>query len=139
MHTIKQSHVSHQANNFRLPYADALGIAASTLCLIHCLVLPFVVMLLPALGANFVHDDRTHYFLAFFVTAFCLMGIVPGYLRHSRRQVLLLMLSGLTMVLFATFASAHLMGEMWEIPLITAGNLMVVGAHLTNRRLLSCC
>jgi hypothetical protein len=120
-----------------MPSGDTLGIIASGLCLVHCLLLPLVVLALPALGSHVMHDDRTHYFLAFFVTIFCLTAVVPGYLRHSDKWVLTSMTAGLCLVLFATFASAML-GELWEIPLITAGNLLVVGAHLQNRKLLAC-
>lgn len=121
-----------------LPCADTLGICASTLCLIHCLAVPLAIALLPALAGKFVHDDRTHYFLAFFVAAFCILGVLPGYLRHSRLNVLLLMIVGLSLVLFATFLTGSALGERFEIPIITAGNLCVVAAHWRNRKLLAC-
>lgn len=118
---------------------DSLGILASLICLVHCLALPAVVLMLPALGGQFIHDDRTHFVLAFAVTAFCLFAVVPGYLRHSNKRVLLAMAGGLSLVLFATFGSEVLLGETWELPLITLGNLLVVSAHMSNRRLLACC
>jgi hypothetical protein len=117
---------------------DALGIFASLLCLVHCLAVPVVVLLLPSLGAQVLHNDCTHYLLAFFVTLFCLTAVVPGYLRHSDKRVLGGMMVGLALVLFATFASTFMLGESWEMPLITAGNLLVVGAHVHNRKLLTC-
>ncbi len=124
----------------RLFSADVLGIVVSTLCLIHCLLLPVLALALPSLGVHFLHDDSTHYFLAFFVATFCIVAVVPGYLRHNNKRVLTIMLSGLGLVLFATFAHATL-GENWEMPLITAGNLLVVSAHFFNRKLLAsaCC
>ncbi len=121
-----------------LPCADTLGICASMLCLVHCAVLPLAISLLPALGGKFIHDDRTHFFLVFFVLAFCLFGILPGYVRHARKNVLFFMLSGVSLVLFATFLAAGTIGERFEIPIITVGNLLVVLAHWRNRALLSC-
>lgn len=143
MHMLKTtSHLHNQVRNdslrLKMPNLDALGMFASALCLVHCLVLPFVFMLLPTLGSHFVHDDRTHYCLAFFVTAFCLTAVVPGYLRHSNKRVLISMAIGLSLVLFGTFATT-ITGERWELPLITVGNVLVVLAHFLNRRLLATC
>jgi hypothetical protein len=144
---IRKMHMSTQSNHseaavrdgacFKLSW-DTLGIAASLLCMVHCLAVPIVVMTLPTLGANVLHNDCTHYLLAFFVTVFCVTAVVPGYLRHSDKRVLAGMVGGLALVLFATFSSALMLGETWEMPLITIGNLLVVGAHVFNRKLLAC-
>lgn len=140
MHTLKhreEKEVSTDRGAFRFSL-DSLGVVASSLCIIHCLVLPLAVVALPALGPQVIHDDSTHFVLAFFVTMFCLLAIVPGYMRHNDRNVLFVMSIGLSMVLFATFIAGHALGESWEVPLITIGNLLVVGAHLQNRKLLAC-
>ena len=132
-------HASHRSNKGvfgALPCADTLGIAASTLCMIHCVALPFLIAFLPGIFGTFVHSDWTHVILAFFVASFCLLGILPGFLRHSERSVLLLMVVGLSLVLFATFASSLILNGRFELPLMTAGNLMVVAAHYRNRKLL---
>jgi hypothetical protein len=140
---LKQHHHHHLPRSSKgalslLPCADTLGMAASVLCLVHCLALPAILLLAPALSAGLTHDDRTHYCLAMFVTMFCLLGILPGYLQHSQKNVLCMMILGLSMVLFATFASAIMLGERFEIPIITVGNLLVVAAHYRNRKLLTC-
>jgi hypothetical protein len=121
-----------------LPHADTLGMIASLACLVHCVAMPLLLMAMPALAPNYIHNDYTHFFLAFFVASFCLLGILPGYLRHSRMNVLVLMVTGLSLVLFATFAASLVLGERFEMPIITAGNLLVVLAHYRNRRLLAC-
>ncbi len=122
--------------------ADSLGILAAVVCAVHCLALPVMAMALPALAAGSGHDDVTHYVLAGFVVAFCLFAIVPGYKRHHHKEVLIGMLIGLSLVMFATFIAEPLLGEFWEMPLITLGNLVVVVTHLRNRKLVSaprCC
>ncbi len=134
----QQQEALHSDLRALVPSVDTLGMAVSSLCLVHCLVMPFLVMLLPALGSFYSHDDRTHYLLAGFVLAFCLLAVVPGYMRHNSKLVLALMVGGLSLVLFATFAVHFTFGEMWEIPLITVGNLVVVAAHRFNQRLCRC-
>lgn len=117
---------------------DALGVAASSLCMVHCLVLPVALLFVPQLALTGA-EDITHYLLAFCVTAFCLSAIIPGFLKHGSKEVLALMLSGLSIVLFATFFA----GESLEMPFITIGNILVISAHLLNRKLIAawsaCC
>jgi amino acid transporter len=117
---------------------DALGIAASTLCLIHCLAMPFVITLLPVLGWQFLEGRNAHYFLASFVFAFALSAIVPGYLKHKRIDILCGMAVGLTCVLIATFAPYSILPEKLELPLITMGNIILVITHWRNRGLAIC-
>lgn len=130
--------VSHKWLN-----ADTLGILAAVVCVVHCLALPVMAMALPALTSGTAHEDMTHYVLAGFVVAFCMFAIIPGYRQHRQREVLGGMIVGLGLVLFATFVAEPFFGEAWEMPLITVGNMIVVVAHLRNRKLLSsakaCC
>src|ERR1700758_2233628 len=98
MHTINHVQTCQKAPagaiRLRLPSADVLGMIASGVCLIHCLVLPFVLMLLPVYASGFLEDDRTHFFLAFFVATFCLLAVVPGYIKHRNQLVLSSMATG---------------------------------------------
>jgi hypothetical protein len=97
---------------------------------------------MPGLSGSLLHDETTHYLLAFFVLTFCVSAIVPGFMKHGRLPVLALMMVGLSLVLFATFFAHPLLGESAEVPLITVGNLMVIASHLLNRKQLSaldCC
>lgn len=117
---------------------DALGIIASTLCLIHCLAMPLVVAFLPVLGLQFLEGHVAHQALAGFVVAFGLLAILPGYLKHHKPSVLLGLIVGLTFVLGATFGYTIGLPESSELPLITVGNLVLVVSHLLNRRLCKC-
>jgi hypothetical protein len=117
---------------------DALGIFASTLCLIHCLAMPLVVAFLPVLGLQFLEGHGAHLALAGFVVAFGLLAILPGYMKHRKPAVLLGLLVGLTLVLSATFGYLFGLSEASELPLITVGNLILVVSHLFNRQLCKC-
>src|ERR1700722_4976575 len=102
---------------------DNLGIAASSLCLVHCLAMPFVIAFLPLLGWQFLEGRPAHRILAFFVFSFAVFAVVPGYLKHRKRSVLISMLVGLSLVFIATFTARQYMPEKLELPLITFGNL----------------
>src|ERR1700728_4260667 len=96
--------IGHETDNRLIRSLDALGIFASSLCLVHCLAMPLIIGFLPILGWGFLEGHRAHVILAFFVLTFALTALVPGYLRHRRRDILLMMLVGLSLVLSATFA-----------------------------------
>jgi len=117
---------------------DILGIAASTICLIHCLAMPFIITFLPLLGWQFLEGKLAHRILATFVFAFAIFGIVPGYLKSKKLSVLLGMVTGLGLVLIATLLCGFLLPEKMELPLITAGNLILVATHWHNHHLVAC-
>ena len=98
--------------------------------------MPFLIAALPFVGLQFLEGNFAHRLLAGFVIAFALFAVLPGYLKHRRKPVLVSMIIGLTLVLFATFGVGH--HEQWELPLISIGNLILVGTHLRNRGLLKC-
>ena len=117
---------------------DMLGIAASTICLVHCLAMPFVITFLPLLGWQFLEGKLAHQILAAFVFSFAIFGIVPGYLKHRKPSVLIGMIFGLGLVVIATCLCGFVLPEKLELPLITAGNLILVVTHWHNHHLASC-
>ncbi len=117
---------------------DMLGIAASSICLVHCLAMPFVISFLPLLGWQFLEGKTAHQILAGFVFCFAIFGIVPGYLKYRHNSVLAGMVMGLTMVLVATLLCGYVLPEQMELPLITIGNLILVATHWHNHHLASC-
>jgi len=117
---------------------DTLGITASTICIIHCMAMPFVIGMLPLLGWQFLEGKTAHHVLAAFVITFALTAVVPGYFKHKRREVLAAMLLGLSCVFYATFAPAAILPDKLELPLITIGNIILVATHWRNRSLSLC-
>lgn len=117
---------------------DNLGIVASMLCLVHCLALPFIITLVPFLGLQIFEGHEAHLWMGGFVWAFALFGMVPGYLKHQKRQVLAGMVIGLSLVTFAILGAEPLLGEQWELPFIVSGNLILVAVHWWNRGLFKC-
>ena len=61
---------------------DALGIATSLACAIHCAILPLLVSSLPLFGVNIIHNISFEFgmiFLAFGVGAY---SLYHGYKKH---------------------------------------------------------
>lgn len=118
---------------------DNLGIIASIGCLIHCAALPFVVAFLPVLGLGWLDSHESHQYLAALIIGFALFAVVPAYFRHRRIEVLLAMIVGMTLVVAGAVFVHHIAGDQWELPLMIAGNLILVAAHWRNKMLVKCC
>ncbi|HIA52417.1 MAG TPA: MerC domain-containing protein [Candidatus Melainabacteria bacterium] len=113
---------------------DVFGMFAGLICLVHCLVLPFAIAALPALGLLNLENDYTHILLFAWVALFSI-SIFLGYKKHRQTSVLSLMFLGLCFVMTATFHHAFGVSESLEVPVISMGNLLLVLAHFMNRRI----
>lgn len=136
-----QESIAHQEHHKKVQTTvllDNLGIAASTLCLIHCMAMPFLIALLPFLGLQFLEGELAHRVIALFVFAFAIFAIGPGYMQHRKKQVLYATIFGLSLVAGALLIAGPMFGENYELPFITTGNLILVITHLRNRKLCQC-
>jgi hypothetical protein len=117
-------------NRSRVGHRDLLGIGASTLCVMHC-VLPSLVLLLGgsvSIGMIF-GDERVHQVLVTLVASVALWSLVPSLKRHGRIQPLMLALPGVGLLV-----AAVLLGHDYELLLSLIGSFLMIGAHTLNRR-----
>lgn len=121
-------------NKFALiKYGDVAGMAASVVCLLHCIAMPLVIFAFPMLGLAHVHD-HFHDTLVAAITLPVLLALVPGYLRHRDRTTLAVGMAGLAMFLVAVFVVSPRFGEVAEAVLAVVSGFMLLYAHLRNRR-----
>jgi hypothetical protein len=109
---------------------DALGIATSAACAIHCAVLPLLLTTLPIFGINIIDNPLFEYFMIF--AAFMVGGwsLNHGFKKHHRRLFPLLLFSGGMLFLIAkqVWHQVHL----W---LLVPAVLAIISAHFFNFRL----
>lgn len=108
---------------------DAMGIATSVLCAIHCALLPVLLSSLPLLGSNVIHNDFfewTMIAIAFFIGVFSLSH---GYKTHHRKKTPVVLFSiGFFFLAAKQFTVYHLVFLFIAVTLI-------VFAHYLNLRL----
>lgn len=112
---------------------DKLGIATSAVCLIHCLALPVLLPLLPML-ALMKHTD-VHGALLVPIVGLSGLGVLPGYLRHRARRVVLFALAGIALCAAAVGVEVLFDWHALDAPLTVCGGLMLISAHIANLRL----
>ncbi len=108
---------------------DLLGIGASTLCVLHCLATPLLVVALPMLE---VYERQTHAAFALAILAVGLLAFLPGYLNHSRRWIVATALLGFGLISLGVTAPEGLLTEPIEVAATVTGGATLVFAHLRN-------
>ena len=118
--------------------ADLMGVGLSLTCLIHCLALPLLILLAPALGHWIALPESMHAVILLLALPAASIAMSSGWRRHRRAAPALLALVGLG--LLAAGLAAH---EGWlaiadreaaDRWLTSAGALTLAAAHLANWR-----
>lgn len=110
---------------------DRVGIWTSSLCALHCLLLPILIPLVPLVAGTFFAEawfERTILSLSMIIGFWALLS---GYQRYHRRLYPLfsLLLGGLI------YWNKDMFGEAFEPITITIGAMLIVASHVINLRL----
>lgn len=116
-------------------WIERAALAASFLCLVHCLALPLLIAALPALSALFSLPETTHVWLLGFAAPTSGAALLAGHRRHQAPWPL--GAGGLGLLLLA-IGALLLAGGNAETPVTVAGSLILATAHIGNWRLRHC-
>lgn len=113
---------------------DTTGVVVSWLCVVHCLLLPFAIALLPFAGLSVLVDEKTEWAIVAASAAVAGLSLLPAFFRrHGKVRPIVLFASGLGLLLTARIAfEGDLVAE--TIFLLT-GAVLISASHLINRRL----
>ncbi len=112
--------------------ADKAAIGLSLVCVIHCLLTPVAITLVPALGATFLEDESFHYAVLFLVVPTSLFALGLGCRKHGRAQILITGLIGLLVLISPPILGEEVTGELGEKVLTVAGAGIIAWAHVRN-------
>jgi MerC mercury resistance protein len=116
------------------PDVDRIGMIASTLCAIHCAVVPVLLTSLPLIGLGFLANQWFEWGMILFALIVGIGSLAWSFLHtHRRPAPLILFIAG-----FVYVVSGHLWLHGWkEAIVVPLGGLSIVTAHFINRRY--CC
>ena len=111
---------------------DLLGLAASCLCLAHCVALPVMT----ASGAIYVSmevfgGEMMHYLLTALILLLALLSFPSSFKLHRQPMPMLLALIGIVSII-----AAFTFGTQYELFCLFISALSMICAHGLNRRLL---
>ena len=115
--------------------ADKFAVSTSTICALHCIALPFVIGVFPAISASFLGEEAFHVWLLCAVIPLSALGLSLGCGRHKNKAVLMAGSAGLAFLVFAAFAGQALLGENGERATTLLGAAFIALAHIRNFRL----
>ncbi|MDQ3080049.1 MAG: MerC domain-containing protein [Pseudomonadota bacterium] len=115
----------------RRSIADKLAIAVSFACLVHCLLLPVAVALIPAAGGLAELPESLHLMTFAVALPISAAAIVAGYRRHG--ALLPGAVAGIGLGLIGIGAIAGF-AVLIETSVTVLGSLLLAAAHLVNWR-----
>lgn len=113
---------------------DGLAVALSVVCLIHCLLLPVSVTLLPILGLSLIGHGAFHDLMLIVVLPTSIAAFGIGCRRHGQGSVLWVGGLGLALLVIAALAVDTVWGAEAERYITMAGGVVLAIAHLMNFR-----
>lgn len=110
---------------------DRIGATASLLCAVHCVLLPFVLALLPLIGLGFLAGHTFERIFVACAAALASASILTAYRRHRKPHALFLMVPGIVLLVFgvAIDINAHVVIHTASV---VSGGVLVASAHITN-------
>lgn len=132
------SHESHpdpkpsNSNRFLAVQADQVGIWASALCMIRCILTP-VVLSISAVSAHFLpSEERTHRTLAILIAGAGAIALVKGYRNQRKRRVPSLMAAGLVCIFSGAWWGDRLPSHLIKVCITLIGSAFMIAAHFAN-------
>lgn len=115
-------------------YFDRVAIVLSTICIVHCLAMPFVIALLPVTALALGGDGHFHTLMLWFVVPTSILGFGLGVRVHKRAGIVLV-----GALAIAGLAVTALWGHSaWdpsaEVAVNVAASVVLAAAHWRNFR-----
>ena len=112
---------------------DVIAAAVSGLCLVHCLATPILL----ALGSSGLllgafSSEWFHYLMLLPISVLLAWSLPGGWCMHQRKTPFVLGLVGFLLLVAALFAPHEA-----ETALSISGGVLLISAHLYNRKLLT--
>lgn len=85
--------------------AHNLSYLISSLCLVHCLMMPFVIVLIPAFSSFF--SDTLELIFILSVIPVSIFAFYPTWMKHKNIKLLFFFILGLSVILLSQFAIEH--------------------------------
>ena len=114
---------------------DRIGIAATSLCALHCILLPIILPLLPLLGLSFLADHTWEHVFLLLTTILGSVAIFSGF-KHYHKRLYPFFLLYLGVIIYWI---KHDFSPELEPFFIIGGSSLIIAAHFINIKLCNSC
>lgn len=113
---------------FKINY-DALGIAASIACAIHCAILPIMLTSLPVLGINIINNIWFEIGMILLAAAIGFYSLRHGYTKHHHKKTpVVLFITGILLLIVKQIFHAQ------QLFFLFPAVGLIITAHFLNYR-----
>lgn len=112
---------------------DHAAIALSGLCLVHCLLLPVIIIALPLLGQ--LNATHFHAQLLIVVIPVSLFAFTLGFRRHANQAIIAGGIAGISLLFIGGTVAHANFGLLADSLLTMAGSIVLATSHYYNNRL----
>ncbi len=109
---------------------DRLGIAFSSACVVHCIMVAFLPFFFPAISV-YTHSTWVHIIVGIIILFTSPLAFIPGYKKHGLSWIVSLALGGLSFILLGILLEEHVSDQVSHGVSII-GSLILVTAHFKN-------
>ena len=109
---------------------DRLGIAFSSACVVHCIMVAFLPFFLPVIS-QYTHSSWIHFIVLFTMLFTTPFAFVPGYKKHGLTWILAMALIGLLLVILSVSIEGKVSDQLSH-GISICGSLFLVFAHAKN-------
>lgn len=114
---------------------DKLGITATSLCALHCILLPVLLPALPLLGLSFLADHIWEHIFLLITAILGSIALLSGFKRYHRKLYpFYLLILGVVI-----YWLKHDFSEQVQPIIIFIGASLIITAHVVNLRLCNNC
>ena len=114
--------------------ADKFAVSASTICAVHCIGLPFLLSVFPAIGTTLFGEEAFHVWLLWGLVPLSAFSLSLGCKKHRNFSVLLKGVLGVCVLIFTALAGHEILGEVGERYTTLLGAGLLALAHFRNFR-----
>jgi hypothetical protein len=114
---------------------DRIGITATSLCALHCILLPVLLPALPLLGLSFLADHAWEHVFLIFTAILGSVALFSGFKRYHRKMYPFYLL----FIGVGIYWIKHDFSEEYEAYFIIIGASLIVAAHYINLKLCNNC
>jgi hypothetical protein len=114
---------------------DRIGITATSLCALHCILLPVLLPVLPLVGLSFLADHTWEHVFLLMTAVLGTVALLSGFKRYHRKLYPLYLLY----IGVALYWIKHDFSENLEPYFIFGGASLIIIAHFLNIKLCNDC
>ncbi|SET88023.1 MerC domain-containing protein [Thalassotalea agarivorans] len=114
---------------------DRIGITATSLCALHCILVPILLPVLPLLGLSFLADHTWEHIFLLLTAVLGAIALYSGFKRYHRKLYpFYLLVLGIII-----YWMKHDVPADYELVFIIIGAGLIVASHWINLRLCNQC